>query len=223
MPFPLIWDFDCTLADTEELMRRVYNDFASEHNKTAARKHRYIEITDENIAALRGLTAWDFAKALGVPKVKVPILLMRGQRRVANLIRSASFFTGIPEALRELQLLGCENIIASSNSPENVEAFLEEKQARKLFSALECGIDLFGKAHRLKKILRFHNISPARSVYIGDEYRDEEAARKAGIAFIAVPWGLNKWGVDKQKFLARTPNDIVRIITERHLKKQAED
>ena len=54
----------------------------------------------------------------------------------------------------------------------------------------ECGASVFGKAARFRKVLRRSGILPADAICIGDEIRDLEAARRAGIAFGAVAWGF---------------------------------
>ena len=48
---------------------------------------------------------------------------------------------------------------------------------------------LFGKAGKFEAIIRRQHANPARTVAIGDEVRDLEAARKVGVAASAVDWG----------------------------------
>jgi phosphoglycolate phosphatase len=50
---------------------------------------------------------------------------------------------------------------------------------------------MFGKAGRLRAVLKSSRIRTLEAIYIGDELRDAEAARKAGMAFGAVGWGHN--------------------------------
>jgi phosphoglycolate phosphatase len=61
-----------------------------------------------------------------------------------------------------------------------------------LIEHYNCGASIFGKAPRLKAMVRRSGIDPRNVIYVGDEVRDAEAARKAGISFGAVSWGLHR-------------------------------
>jgi phosphoglycolate phosphatase len=78
--------------------------------------------------------------------------------------------------------------IVSSNSEENIRAILGPDQAR-LIGVFECGASLFRKARRFRKALQRTGIGAGETITVGDEIRDLEAAREAGIAFGAVAWG----------------------------------
>ena len=49
---------------------------------------------------------------------------------------------------------------------------------------------IFGKAGALKMLIRRHRVAKSDVWMVGDELRDIEAAKKAGINCIAVTWGL---------------------------------
>ena len=51
---------------------------------------------------------------------------------------------------------------------------------------------MFGKAAKFKAVLKRTGIAAADAICIGDEVRDGEAARQAGIDFGAVCWGYAK-------------------------------
>ena len=48
---------------------------------------------------------------------------------------------------------------------------------------------LFGKAAKFRRVVRRAGVAAAQAISIGDEVRDIEAARAAGIACGAVMWG----------------------------------
>jgi phosphoglycolate phosphatase len=50
---------------------------------------------------------------------------------------------------------------------------------------------LFGKGKALRRIVRAERLDSSEVLYVGDEVRDIEAARKARVASAAVTWGLN--------------------------------
>ncbi len=58
-----------------------------------------------------------------------------------------------------------------------------------LISCFACGASLFGKAAKYKAVLKRTGTAARDAISIGDEVRDGEAARQAGIDFGAVSWG----------------------------------
>ncbi|MGE8638859.1 MAG: HAD hydrolase-like protein, partial [Achromobacter sp.] len=60
-----------------------------------------------------------------------------------------------------------------------------------LFDDYECGTDLFGKAAKIDRLMRRHEVAPERFLLVGDEMRDIDAARKAGVQVGSVAWGYN--------------------------------
>ncbi len=74
-----------------------------------------------------------------------------------------------------------------SDNEANAKTALREHAA--LISHYACGASLFGKAAKFRRVLKAAGIAPQDAIAIGDEVRDVEAARDAGIAFGAVAWG----------------------------------
>lgn len=104
--------------------------------------------------------------------------------------------------------------LASSNSLSNVGALLGDKTL-KLFSAVECSSSIFGKAHHLRKIRQSIAIDKIHTIYIGDEIRDSQAARKVGIQYGAVAWGYTNFQAlltEKPNIAFRTPRDLLELI-----------
>lgn len=64
---------------------------------------------------------------------------------------------------------------------------------------------MFGKSRLLKKLMKEKKIPHADPIYIGDEIRDVEAAKKAGIKVIGVTWGYNT----KMALLTSHPDHVV--------------
>jgi phosphoglycolate phosphatase len=77
--------------------------------------------------------------------------------------------------------------LVSSDGEDNVRRSLGPN-ARSI-AHFACGASLFGKAKKFRQVLRRSGIGAHEAIAIGDEVRDAEAARKAGIAFGAVTWG----------------------------------
>ena len=73
----------------------------------------------------------------------------------------------------------------------DTEANAREKlgASTKLFADFDCAASIFGKPAKFRRVLKRAGVSAAEAIAIGDETRDIEAARAAGIACGAVTWG----------------------------------
>jgi phosphoglycolate phosphatase len=90
--------------------------------------------------------------------------------------------------LRALHAHGVRLALVTSDSEANARRQLGEANTLR-FSEFACGASLFGKAAKFRRVLRRAGVDPAGAIAIGDEVRDIEAARAAGIACAAVTWG----------------------------------
>ena len=73
----------------------------------------------------------------------------------------------------------------------------------------------FGKHKVINKWLRIENINPEKVVYVGDEVRDIDAAKKTGIKVIAVGWGFNSQealAAQNPDFLIERPQELIEIM-----------
>ena len=109
--------------------------------------------------------------------------------RMTAVMDRFTLFPGIRECLQHLASSGARLAIVSSNSQANVERVLGSDTSR-LITNYDCGASLFGKASKIRRVFRQSGLP--RAIYIGDEIRDAEAARKAGVAFGAVAWGHHR-------------------------------
>jgi len=108
---------------------------------------------------------------------------------MAKQIHTISPFPGIADLLGRLSQAGLALAVVTSNSCANVRHVLG-RQSMGFLAACEGGVSIFGKRVKLRKVLRHSGIHPAQAIFIGDEIRDIEAARDAGIASGAVTWGF---------------------------------
>ncbi len=181
MKYPLvIFDSDGTLADTLPWMRSVFNELADEHGFRKVPPDQHEQFRDLHGAAL--------LKALELPLWKLPRVVSGMRRKMARYNGQFSVFPGIKEALHQLSASGIQIAVVSSNSRANVERILGPAEAR-LIAQFECGVSMFGKAAKIRAVVRRSGMPTGQAIYIGDEIRDAEAARKAGVKFGAVAWG----------------------------------
>ena len=99
-----------------------------------------------------------------------------------------SMFSGMDDLLRSLAEQGVAVAVVSSNSETTVRAVLGQALCEHVHS-FACGVGMFGKANKVNRVLRAAKVQPSSAALVGDESRDIEAARKAGVTSIAVTWG----------------------------------
>ena len=182
-------------------MRSVFNELAEEHGFRRVEAHEY-----EHFRDLNGRT---LLRELGLPLWKLPRVINSMRRRMARHAETFSLFPGMAEALRHLAESGVQLGIVSSNSRENVERVLGAENSKRI-AHFACGVSMFGKASKLREVLRRARVLPKEAIYIGDEIRDAQAAVKAGIAFGAVTWGQHSIGALREQ----NPTEIFTTVSE---------
>jgi phosphoglycolate phosphatase len=169
-----IFDFDGTLADTFPLFIESINGLAVRHDFRQVERHE--------VDRLRSMGAREILRDLRLPMHRVPRVLLDFRALMQQRCGEIRPFAGIAQALQSLAdhevMLG----LATSNSLANVEAVLGQHLVER-FAAVECSSGLFGKAHRLRRILQATRVERTEAIYIGDEIRDAHAAHKIGIRF----------------------------------------
>jgi phosphoglycolate phosphatase len=175
----VIFDLDGTLADSFPWFLRVVNG--------VAQKYGFRPIADEEVEPLRHAGSREILRRQQVPRWKLPAIARHMRALKREHITDIPLFPGTPDMLRALHHADLTLALVTSDSEENARAQLGDSAA--CFSRFACGASLFGKAAKFKRILRQTGAAPSRAIAIGDEVRDIEAARAAGIACGAVTWG----------------------------------
>lgn len=175
-----MFDFDGTLADSIPFFLSVFN--------TVADRHAFRRIDVERAGELRHLGVRQMMDHVGMPAWKLPLASKTFMAMMRDSAHAISLFDGIADALRHLHGHGVLLTVVSSNSEHNVRTVLGPELAA-LIRRFDCGMSVFGKASRIRAVLKACGVAPADALYIGDQALDAEAARKAGVAFGAVHWG----------------------------------
>jgi len=182
MPYKLIvWDFDGTVVDSGPLMLAVFNRLAPEL--------RYRPVDDPEAA--RSLSTREFLRRHGISLWRLPRLIRRFHAAAAEEAENIKLFPGLSDSLASLRAAGFRLGILSSNKEETIRRCLRANGAEGQFAFVVGYPRLFGKGKALRRIVRAERLGPEEVLYIGDEVRDIEAARKARVASAAVIWGLN--------------------------------
>ncbi|QUH26540.1 HAD-IIIA family hydrolase [Serpentinicella alkaliphila] len=202
----IIFDFDGTLADSENIVISVCNQMAAKHN--------FSKIKKEDIEYLRGLSLMDKCKFLNVPAYKLPFWAVDFYGLFRAALDSLRLFDGIKELLEELNNKGYNLAIISSNSEDIIREFLKKNEIN-YFNKIYCSSNLLGKDKVIRSFLKKYNIKNSDAIYVGDELRDIVASKKNDLKVIWVDWGFDKIDVvkyEKPDFIVSSPKDILDVI-----------
>jgi phosphoglycolate phosphatase len=176
----VIFDFDGTLADSAAWVIDVLGDVADQFG--------FRKPDSDELEELRGQSSREIIRTLRVPLWKLPLIARHMQRLSIENAHRIALFPGIEGMLQSLHERGVVVAVVSSNAEETIHRVMGARLAR-CINQFECGASFFGKARRIKRILRSSGVAAPGAIFIGDETRDVEAARQAGVAAGAVMWG----------------------------------
>ncbi|QSX05089.1 HAD-IA family hydrolase [Sedimentibacter sp. zth1] len=201
----VLFDFDGTLADTEEINFDIF--------QILSKKYKMQNITKEELNNIKDLSAMQLITYLKVKKYKIPFILKRGKKLLSAKIKEVDIckqnFKSVLQTLKEAKV---KIAIITTNSKTNVEEFLKKHN-------IDCfdfviSASLFGKESIIKKVIKNNNLDPKDVLYVGDEIRDINAAKKSGIKIASVSWGYNT--VDSllsynPDYLIKDPSNLIDI------------
>jgi phosphoglycolate phosphatase len=179
----IIFDFDGTLANTFPWFLTVMDEVSD--------KFELERINRDEIDMFRGLDAAQLIKYFKVPLWKIPVMGKYVMELMTHEIDKIPLFEGIDQVVRVLAEQGATLAVVSSNTYENVRTVLGPANAD-LFKYYECGVSIFGKPAKFRKILRKSGYQADETICIGDEIRDLQAAKKVKLPFGAVTWGYTR-------------------------------
>ncbi|MFA5858782.1 MAG: HAD-IA family hydrolase [Elusimicrobiota bacterium] len=202
----VIFDFDGTLAQTLYPSREIINRLADEFG--------YNKVHEHEIEYIRGLRPKELLKYLKIPGMKLPFIAKKTKAELNKIIHNLKPVETIVKVIFELKNRGYAVAILTSNTYENVSKFCENNDIY-LFDHVVSESNLFGKSRALKRMLRKIKYKRNEAIYIGDEVRDVQAAKKAKIDVVAVSWGFNnKQTLKKFKptFVIDDPKELLDIL-----------
>lgn len=173
------FDFDGTIADSFPVFI---------HGVEYALNRTF---TPEEIEYLRQHSARDVMKILNVSFWRAPFLLTKGTREIDRHQNDIAIFPTMAETLKALRKQGYKLYIVSSHSGQGITLFLKQYGLEHEFEYIYSKVGLFGKSKALQKLQKRFNYHSSECVFVGDEIRDVEAAKKAGVQCISVSWGFN--------------------------------
>lgn len=200
----VIFDFDGTLADTLPVVVEIAEGILGQ------------KIPSDDIERYRNMTIKQILKEAKMPLYKVPGLLVKGRPLLQKRMNEVNIFNGLDNVIEELSKQH-DLYVVSSNSAGIINKFLSDHYMKKYFKKVYGSVGIFSKAHALKRVAKREGFSLSDAIYIGDEVRDIESAKKIKVPIISVVWGFNGEEIlqkYKPDFLAKKPQDIVKFIND---------
>lgn len=186
MRYPLVvFDFDGTLADSLgpaiEILARIGPGLGL---KPVA-----------DLEAARATPTRQLLKQMGVRFWQIPRLVQAFQVEAAHHASELKLHAGIGPMLDHLHGAGHQLGVLSSNREDIIRTCLRSHGVESHFAFVIGYPRLFGKAKALRQILRRERADRREMLYVGDEVRDLDAGRKAGVSTVAVTWGFQTAGL----------------------------
>ncbi len=203
----IIFDFDGTIANSECVLVEIFNRLADEFG--------YNPLIREDLLKLRNLSSRELLFHSPLPLYKLPFFLKRVKKELNKEISHLQPFTGINESLYHLKNQGYTLGIITSNLAENVQEFLVNNDWEYLFDFVHSSTALFGKDKIINQVVSRNSFSVKQIIYVGDETRDIEAAKKSKVIAIAVSWGFNSPDILAQynpDYLIHHPHELLSIL-----------
>jgi phosphoglycolate phosphatase len=201
----IVFDFDGTLADTADVVVAIFNRLATRFGTKPLDK--------QDIVLLRNQKSRDIFKSLKVPLLQLPFFIKKARFEFNKELTSVHPIRGIKTTVAKLKKDDYSLGILTSNTESNVQTFLQDHDLNEFDFIYSSSV--FGKRKVLHAILKDLKLEPSQVIYIGDETRDIDAAKKAGIKVIAVTWGLNSHDILAQQnpdFLIHEPDELFTVI-----------
>ena len=204
----VLFDFDGTLADTLPTVLAIANRLAPEfgYPPTGATEWKQ----------LRSLSSREILRSKRMPRWKLPWVLRRLSQELRSELPRLTWIPGIEPVLQQLVAEGHSLGIVTSNANPTVAAFLAHQGGALPFRVMQTGVGILGKARVLGRVVWWQGWDPRSVLYVGDEVRDVEAARRAGLRSVAVTWGFNTataLAAAQPDYLIHDPRSLLTLVS----------
>jgi phosphoglycolate phosphatase len=202
----ILFDFDGTLVQSMDLSLRLLNDLSG--------KYHYHPVARGDVQRLKVLPVPERFRQIGLPLHRIPAISLEFLSLYHQAVENLKPVEGARTLLEALRAEGVGLSVLSSNSVENINAFLRQN-GMELFDHVFSSNNLFGKDRSIQKFLKQFGVKKSELLYVGDELRDVEACKLAGVKVIAVTWGFDPAPLllsGEPDFVAHAPGEALEIV-----------
>jgi len=181
----VVFDFDGTLVDSNELKRGVFFEIASRHSGGESEMAAAIAATSGDRSSVFAA----YAERMAARGLRLdPIELTRNYtERTDRLVTEASEMPGASETLRALRNAGCRTYLSSATPEESLVAIVTERGWQPFFDEIHGHPKT--KETTLRSILAAEKIVPSELAVVGDGVDDQRAAQIVDCVFFPVGFG----------------------------------
>lgn len=184
----IIFDWDGTLMDSVDKIVRCMQGAASD-----------LGYADPGAAAIRHIIGLGLTEAM---QALFPALTGYEHERLTQRYREhflhrdqthMPLFPGVDQGLRQLNEQSYLLAVATGKARRGLDRVLEDTATRGLFCVTRCADEAFSKPHpkMLEDILTATGVTPQRALMVGDTTYDMQMACNAGVAGLAVSYGVH--------------------------------
>ncbi|WP_083942894.1 HAD hydrolase-like protein [Sphingomonas soli] len=202
----VIFDFDGTLSDSGDWFISMIDHLAGIFH--------FRKVKGDEIEMLRHRSSREVIQYLGISRWKLPFIAWYVRRLVGRNVGQIELFPGTPDLLQQINAIGVQIALVTSNSEDNARRILGPENAA-LISFYACGSSLFGKAPKFRRVLKRLGVPAAETLAIGDETRDVDSAREVGMRAGSVLWGYAReqaLAATRPDAMFRAPQDILDYV-----------
>lgn len=215
LPQAVLFDLDGTLADTAADLAAPVNAMRAERGLPPL---PLASLRPFASAGARGL----IGRGLGVGPEDARFAALRAQflqRYEADMCVHTRLFDGMGEVLDAIEAAGIAWGVVSNKAERYVRVILQQLDlARRARTAIGGDTTAHAKPHPepLLHAARLLGVAPARCAYVGDDLRDMQAARAAGMRAVAAAYGYcgdsgapGDWPADA---LVESPSQLLAVL-----------
>ncbi len=211
----VLFDLDGTLLDSAPDLAGACNDMRAERGLPAL---PYAQLRCLVGSGARGMVGAGFGVAPGDERFEAlrDEFLLRYENRMT---RDTALFAAVPSLLEGLGRRGLPWGIVTNKAARFAVPLVQWLGLTGTLTALVCGDTTpHAKPHPapLLEAARRIGVPAADCVYVGDDVRDVDAGRAAGMRTLVAAWGylgtgapMAEWGADG---MVQTPTDVLRWI-----------
>ncbi|WP_042351161.1 HAD hydrolase-like protein [Bacillus massiliigorillae] len=190
----VIFDFDGTLADSQEVAVQSINQLAGKYGFPQVDREGFSKVMKDSA------TLEDFS-----------LIANEFYSLYKESLNQIRLFDGMKDVLLQLHEQGYGIAVISSNEESNIRAYFAT-QGLEFITDIYTSSNLFGKDEMLNQFSDKYKVAKNDLLYVGDEVRDIQACHRCGVSVVWVPWGYAEEGhirPEKPTYKAKTPADIL--------------